>query len=65
MPCHWKIMSLAAQNTSASILRYCQLAGTSDAVANLKAKNWELRKELAALIRDRETLRRLLKGSQK
>ena len=56
---------LAGQSGSVSILRYSQLAGTSDAVATLKTKNWELRKELAAMTRDRDNLRRLLNGSQK
>ena len=58
-------MLLAGQSGSARILKRSQLAGTSDAVANLKTKNWELRKELAAVTRDRDNLRRLLNEIQK
>ena len=58
-------MLLAGQSGSARILKRSQLAGTSDAVANLKTKNWELRKELVAVTRDRDNLRRLLNEIQK
>lgn len=64
IPLQDKAAVLSIDVASDSILMFSQLAGTSDAVANLKTKNWELRKELITVSRDRDNLRRLLNRAQ-